>query len=137
MMFFPFDIGARRRAAGRLIGDIRSDIIKALIKEKAASGLTQQHLAEALGVSRSELNRSLCGEGELTLRSIANLALALNREVHFELREPGQQAGQNYFAETSTAASGSANKSAVPGSSASRMVRILVADPSMNIEKQQ
>lgn len=137
MMFFQFDIGARRRAVGRLIGNIRCDLIKALTKEKATSGLTQQHLADALGISRSELNRTLCGEEEMTLRTIANLAWALNREVHFELREPSQQTGRNYFAETATVASGSANKAVVPGSSTSRMVRILVADSTMNIEKQQ
>ena len=68
-MFFRLDIGSRARTASRLIGDIRNDILRALVKEKSAKGLTQQQLADKLGISRAELNSSLAGKRELTLRS--------------------------------------------------------------------
>lgn len=121
-MLFRFDIGARARSASRLIGDVRSDIIRALVREKLSKGTTQQQLADKLGVSRAELNSRLAGKDELTLRSIADLAWALDKEIVFELKEPEAAAGQNYPAETSTAAIYSAKRAgnradAVPSSS--------------------
>lgn len=102
-MFFRFEIGARARAASRLIGSIRDDLVKAVVQEKEASGLTQQQLAQKLGVSRATLNRSLAGNRELTLRSVAELAWALDREVSIELRKPDATPGRNYAVATSTA----------------------------------
>ena len=139
MMFFRFDIGARARSASRLIGNIRNDLIEAVVKERTAKGLSQQQLAELAGMSRSALNKSLSGREELTLRSIAELAWALNREVHVELREPGAPAGQNFFAETSTLASGpkrSAGGENVQGTSSSGTVRTFVARPMPNGENE-
>lgn len=104
-MRFRFDIGGRARAASRLTGDVRSDLIRAILREKLATGLTQQQLAKKLGVSRSMLNRSLAGKEELTLRSLADLAWALDKEVVFELRDSLALPGQNYPVQTSTVSS--------------------------------
>ncbi len=101
MTFYRFDIDARSRKAGRLIGRIRSELLKALTEEKRA-GLTQQELARRLEVGRSALNRQLSGESNLSLRSLADLAWALDREIDFELRRPVESAGQNIAPETST-----------------------------------
>jgi len=105
-MRFRFDIGGRARAASRLTGDVRSDLIRAILQEKLATGLTQQQLAKKLGVSRATLNRSLAGKEELTLRSLADLAWALDKEIAFELRDPPPSPGQNYPIQTSTVVSG-------------------------------
>jgi transcriptional regulator with XRE-family HTH domain len=101
MTFYRFDIDARSRKAGRLIGRIRSELLKALTEEKRA-GLTQQELARRLEMGRSVLNRQLSGESNLSLRSLADLAWALDREIAFELRRPIESAGQNIAPETST-----------------------------------
>jgi transcriptional regulator with XRE-family HTH domain len=101
MTFYRFDVGARSRKAGRLIGRIRSELLKALTEEKRA-GLTQQELARRLEMGRSVLNRQLSGESNLSLRSLADLAWALDREIAFELRRPVESAGQNIAPETST-----------------------------------
>ena len=103
MTYFRLDIGARRRTAGRLLGQVRSEIVKALVEQKA-TGLSQQRLAAKLGVERRQLNRQLTGEGELTLRAVADLAWALDREISFELRQRSTEPGQNYCGPTSTIA---------------------------------
>jgi transcriptional regulator with XRE-family HTH domain len=101
MTFFRFDIGARSRTAGRLMGRIRRELLRAVTEEKQA-GLTQQELARRLESGRSNINRQLSGEAEITLRSLADLAWALDREITFELRRPNEAAGQNIAPQTST-----------------------------------
>jgi transcriptional regulator with XRE-family HTH domain len=101
MTFFRFDIGARSRTAGRLMGRIRRELLRAVTEEKQA-GLTQQELARRLECGRSNINRQLSGEAEITLRSLADLAWALDREITFELRRPDEAAGQNIAPQTST-----------------------------------
>ncbi|WP_100382350.1 helix-turn-helix domain-containing protein [Bradyrhizobium canariense] len=70
--------------------------------EEKGAGLTQQELARRLESRRSNINRQLSGEVEITLRSLADLAWALDREITFELRRPEDAAGQNIAPMTST-----------------------------------
>jgi transcriptional regulator with XRE-family HTH domain len=101
MTFFRFDIDARSRTAGRLIGRIRRELLKAITEEKRA-GLTQLQLARRLQSARANINRQLSGEAEITLRSLADLAWALDREIAFELRPVEAISGQNISPTTST-----------------------------------
>jgi transcriptional regulator with XRE-family HTH domain len=101
MTFFRFDIDARSRTAGRLIGRIRRQLLKAITEEKL-TGLTQQELARRLESERSNINRQLSGEAEITLRSLAELAWALDREITFEFRPIHAVSGQNIAPTTST-----------------------------------
>jgi transcriptional regulator with XRE-family HTH domain len=101
MTFFRFDIDARSRTAGRLIGRIRRELLRAITDEKRG-GLTQQELARRLESERSNINRQLSGEAEMTLRSLADLAWALDREITFELRPVEAASGQNIAPTTST-----------------------------------
>jgi ribosome-binding protein aMBF1 (putative translation factor) len=101
MTFFRFDIDARSRTSGRLFGRVRRELIKAIMEEKRG-GLTRQELARRLETRRSDINRQLSGEAEITLRSLADLAWALDREVTVELRRPDNAAGQNIAPTTST-----------------------------------
>jgi ribosome-binding protein aMBF1 (putative translation factor) len=101
MTFFRFDIDAKSRTAGRFIGRVRRELLRAITEEKR-SGLTQQEIARRLESRRSNINRQLSGEAEITLRSLAELAWALDREIAFELRRPDNAIGQNIAPMTST-----------------------------------
>ena len=101
MTSYHFDIGGRAQKAGRFIARVRDELLKVL-SEKKRDGLTQQALAKRLGVNRSVINRQLSGESNLTLRSLADLAWALDMELSFELRQPERHAGQNEPVTTST-----------------------------------
>ncbi|MGA7810597.1 helix-turn-helix domain-containing protein [Bradyrhizobium sp.] len=72
------------------------------ITEEKRGGLTQQELARRLDSRRSSVNRQLSGEAEITLRSLAELAWALDREISLELRTLERAAGQNIAPVTST-----------------------------------
>jgi transcriptional regulator with XRE-family HTH domain len=99
---FQFDIGGRARNAGRFIGRVRDELLKALSERKKDARLSQQELAKKLDVHRSVINRQLTGEANLTLRSLADLAWAMGMEISFELRKPSAEAGQNHPVTTST-----------------------------------
>ncbi|MGJ4939434.1 helix-turn-helix domain-containing protein [Bradyrhizobium sp. HKCCYLS1011] len=101
MTFFRFDIDARARKAGRLMGRVRRELLKAIMEERRA-GLTQQQLAQRLQTRRALVNQKLSGEAEITLRELADLAWALDREICVELRRPDQMAGDNIAPRTST-----------------------------------
>jgi transcriptional regulator with XRE-family HTH domain len=92
---YHFDIGSRARHAGRFIGRVRGELLRALSQRKNADRLSQQVLAEKLGIQRSLINRQLTGEANLTLRSLADLAWAMDMEISFELKKPMAEAGQN------------------------------------------
>jgi hypothetical protein len=104
---FRYDIGTRAQNAGRTIGRVRSELEKAVAEENEASGLLRQTLAENLGMARSRLDGELTGTKELTLRALADIAWALDREVVIELRRrPAEASGQNAGSETSTIETG-------------------------------
>ena len=100
MTSFHFDIGSRARHAGRFIGRVRGELLKALSKRKSEGRLPQQALAEKLGIERALINRQLAGETNLTLRSLADLAWAMDMEISFELKEATTSAGQNHLVQT-------------------------------------
>jgi transcriptional regulator with XRE-family HTH domain len=79
----------RQRKIGRTVYNVQHEIARALLEEKSKRGVTQQALSKKLGVDRSVVNRRVTGRSNLTLRSIAELAWALNREVEFRLVPAG------------------------------------------------
>lgn len=85
-MSYELKIDPKRRAAGRFIGTVRKALINAALEEKQQHGLTQQRVAECLGVNRSVINRMLRGEVNLTLRSVAELAWAMGWQPQFSLK---------------------------------------------------
>jgi transcriptional regulator with XRE-family HTH domain len=99
---FHFDIGSRARQAGRFIGRVRGEFLRALSEKKAEAGFSQQAMAQKLDVHRSLINRQFSGEAPLTLRSLADLAWAMDMEISFELKKPIARAGQNQPAATTT-----------------------------------
>jgi hypothetical protein len=99
---FHFDIGSRARHAGRFIGRVRGELLRALAEQKAKAALPQQVMAQKLGIERSLLNRQLSGETNLSLRSLADLAWAMDMEISFELKVPTSMARQNQPVQTMT-----------------------------------
>jgi plasmid maintenance system antidote protein VapI len=87
MTSYVFDIGERARRASRFITHVRAELQRAFVAEKSVRKITQQKVAELLGVNRSVVNRQLTGEENLTLRSVAELAWALGWQPVFELRK--------------------------------------------------
>jgi hypothetical protein len=104
--YFHFDIGERARHAGRFIGRVRGEPLRALSERKSEIGFSQQGLAQKLDAKRSLINRQLSGEANLTLRSLADLAWAMDMEISFELKKPYPKAGQNQPMTTSTVGHG-------------------------------
>jgi len=102
MTSFHFDIGSRARNAGRFIGRVQSELLRALAEKKMLRKFSQQSLARKLQVHRSLINRQLSGEANLTLRSLADLAWALDMEITIELKDPMVEAGSNQTFMTST-----------------------------------
>jgi transcriptional regulator with XRE-family HTH domain len=100
--YFHFDIGERARHAGRFIGRVRGELLRALSQRKREAGVSQQGLARKLDTERALINRQLSGEANLSLRSLADLAWAMDMEISFELKEPTAKAGQNRPMTTST-----------------------------------
>ena len=102
MTSFHFDIGSRARHAGRFIGRVRGELLRALAERKAEIGLSQQALARKLDADRAQINRQLSGEANLSLRSLAELAWAMDMDISFELKKPVTSVGQNQLMTTST-----------------------------------
>jgi transcriptional regulator with XRE-family HTH domain len=104
--YFHFDIGERARYAGRFIGRVRGELLRALNARRSEIGFSQQGLAQKLEAERSLINRQLSGEANLSLRSLADLAWAMDMEISFELKKPHPKAGQNQPMTTSTVGHG-------------------------------
>ncbi len=65
------------------------------------SGMTQQQVAEKLGVDRSVINRRLKGKANLTARSIAEFAYALDKDIIIELVDQHKpKIGSNWISKT-------------------------------------
>jgi plasmid maintenance system antidote protein VapI len=109
-MSYELKIDPKKRAGSRFIGKVRKALISAAVDEKTASGINQQQLATALGVNRSVITRMLKGEGNLTLRSVGEIAWALGWEPNFTLqRKSAPISNQAVVVERPTSSSTVAN----------------------------
>jgi hypothetical protein len=90
-MSLVFDIGEKARKVSRFLASIHRELQRALEEEKATRKLTQQQIADDIGVNRSVINRQILGGGNLTLRRVVELAVAMGREPFFELRKSTTQ----------------------------------------------
>ncbi|WP_370285798.1 helix-turn-helix domain-containing protein [Pseudooceanicola nanhaiensis] len=73
-------IDPKSRKSARFISGLQRKIQKAL----SESGKTQQEIANILDIDRSVVNRRLKGGANLTARSIAELAFALDKDIEIE-----------------------------------------------------
>ena len=79
-MSYQLRIDKRSLKVAKFISRLQSAIQAALIE----TGMTQQEVAEKLGVDRSVVNRRLKGKANLTARSIADFAYALDRDIKID-----------------------------------------------------
>ena len=68
----------------RIISHIQRSVQEAYIK----SGLTQQQVADRIGVGRSVINRRLKSKANLTERSLAEFAYAFEKDLKIEFLDP-------------------------------------------------
>ena len=69
------------------MGQVHAELQRALVAEKAVRRISQQQIANMLGVNRSVVNRQFMGLANMTLRRVAELAWALGWDIAFELRK--------------------------------------------------
>mgnify|MGYP000117194880 CR=1 FL=1 len=87
-MSFRIGLPPRKRAEGRFIGQVRRELARAFAEEHEQRGLSQSDLARSLDTNRAAVSRRLRGETNLTLRTIAGFAWAMNRRIVFRLVKP-------------------------------------------------
>lgn len=85
-MSYQMHLTPRKRKVARFVSQVYGQIQQAFTDAAREEGMTQRKLAEKLGVDKSVLHRRLTGEANLTLRSIADLAWALDADLEFAVR---------------------------------------------------
>jgi predicted transcriptional regulator len=97
MQSFQFEIDEQSACAARFISRVRRELVDAFLSEKNERGLTQNEIAERLGVNASMISRQLSGETNLTLRSVAELAWAMGYgDIAFKLQKAERDDRRNY-----------------------------------------
>ena len=92
---YKMKIDPRRRKFVRLVSLIHAEIDRALQEECASRGISQNDVARILGIDQGALSRRLSGTSNLTLRSIADLAWALDRDIDFAFNVIDSQRSSN------------------------------------------
>lgn len=110
-MSYELKIDPKQRASGRFIGLVRKSLLSAALDEREKSGVTQQEIADRIGVNRSVINRLLRGKANLTLRTVGEIAWALGYVPYLTLERRVSESGSNHF-DTNDPPSPSAKKEA-------------------------
>jgi transcriptional regulator with XRE-family HTH domain len=97
-MSYRLKIDRRSMKAAKFIAKLQAEIQRALID----SGMTQQEVAERLGVDRSVINRRLKSKANLTARSVSDFAYALDQDVVIEFTKTSHSRKVNYAVGTSS-----------------------------------
>lgn len=92
-MSYRMRIDDKSRKSGRFISRVHHVIQDAVTK----SGMKQQEIAEKLGTDRSVINRRVLGKENLTLRSVAELAWALDQDIVFSFIPKHRSRSSNFF----------------------------------------
>ncbi len=92
-MSYLIKLDSKSRKAGRFIARVHRSLQSAFIE----STLKQQELAAKLQVDRSIINRRLQGKSNLTLRSIAEMAWAMDNDVEIVFSKRDVASSANYF----------------------------------------
>lgn len=96
MPSFQIAVEPNRRAAARLVGQVRRSLQKAFVEEQQRRGLTQSEIARMLKVHRSVINRELKGLKDMTLGRVGELSWAMGRAPRFSLDETVREHGTNH-----------------------------------------
>lgn len=96
-MSFQSRLSPKARRVARMIRAARENLVHAFEAEKDKKGFTQAQLAREMNLDRSVINRRLMGRENLTIRTLAELADALDRELRVDFLERKSQHSQNEF----------------------------------------
>lgn len=100
-MSYQLKIDPKARKAARFVSSLQ----KALQEAFVSSGKTQQEVASILGVDRSVVNRRLKGSANLTARSIAEFAFALEKDIQIQFLDQARETHKNWTVTTDTRSS--------------------------------
>lgn len=84
-MSFEFSFHPKDEASSTFVSRVGRLLQRALERRKQRDRLTQQQLAERLGVDRSRVNRCFSGYNNLTISTLAELAWALNARIRIDI----------------------------------------------------
>ncbi|MFF8802272.1 MULTISPECIES: hypothetical protein [Bacteria] len=85
-MSFLFDLDEKSEAVVSFISRVRDELLRAYRSEKLEKKISLQVIADKIDGDKSTIHRQLNGEGNLTLRTVAELSWAFDKEPFFELR---------------------------------------------------
>ncbi|MER8388255.1 helix-turn-helix domain-containing protein [Mesorhizobium sp. M1380] len=77
-----FELDPKEEAAAAFVSETGRDLQQALVDRKKIRRLTQQEIADTLGVDRSRVNRCFSGFANLSLASLAELCWAMDVKPH-------------------------------------------------------
>lgn len=97
-MSFKLQMSPKDKASARFISAVQKAIIEIALSERELTSITQQEIANRLGVNRSVINRILKGEANLTLRSIAEFTWALGYTPNIQFFKNAKKETSNNFA---------------------------------------
>lgn len=83
-MSYRLKISQKARETGLSVFGMVSAFQKAFAR-KRSGGLTQQKVAEKLGINRAVVNRRLLGRDNMTMTTLAEMAWALDHELRMYL----------------------------------------------------
>ncbi|ULR43161.1 helix-turn-helix domain-containing protein [Rhizobium sp. K102] len=82
--YFTLD-DPKAELAAEFVTHVGTSLQKAFVQRKADSKLTQQKIADLLGVDRSRIHRCLSGYQNLTLETVAELVWAMRGRPEFRI----------------------------------------------------
>lgn len=94
MTFSPFNLEPKRLEAAYVFGQV-SDSLQLAYERARARGLNLKDIADRMGVNKSHVSRLLNGEANMTLRSMAYLAHALDHTWELQLRDKSNAVGNH------------------------------------------
>lgn len=90
-MSYRMRIDPKSRFVARFISKLQRAIQDALIE----SGMTQQEVADKIGVNKSVINRRLSSDANLTARSIAEFSYAFDKDLEIKFLKRTARPGTN------------------------------------------
>lgn len=97
MMSFQFELDEKDEASSDFISDVGEQLQLAFITAKQNDKLNQKSLADKLSVDKSHISRCLSGYNNMTLRTLAELAWALDCELNLKMCPNKLNQTQNFF----------------------------------------
>ncbi|MDO8421742.1 MAG: helix-turn-helix transcriptional regulator [Parvibaculum sp.] len=97
MPSFEYEIGEKSRVGSRFVTHVRNEIQRALATERESAKITQQAIADKIGVNRSVVNRQLTGLENMTLKRVAELLWAIGWVPSFSASKQENLPQENEF----------------------------------------